>query len=51
MKIFITGIESFVGTYLRKALKKKNYSVSGLDKNKKIKSTIKFDITDKNLYT
>ena len=50
MKIFITGIESFVGTYLQKILKKKNYSVYGIDRNKKISSTIKFDITDKNLH-
>lgn len=50
MKIFITGIESFVGKYLKKVLKKKNYSVSGCDKNKKMSSTIRFNITDKNLY-
>ena len=50
MKVFITGIESFVGNYLEKILKKKKYLVYGIDKNKRKSSTIKFNITDKNLY-
>ena len=50
MKIFITGIESFVGTNLTKILKKKGYKVIGIDKNKKKNSTKKFNITDKNIY-
>jgi len=50
MKIFITGIESFVGYYLSKILKKKGYQVIGIDRNKNYSSTIKFDITNKNLH-
>jgi UDP-glucose 4-epimerase len=50
MKVFITGIESFVGTYLSETFKKKRYSVFGIDKKKSKASTVKFDITNKNLY-
>ena len=41
MKIFITGAESFVGHYLLGILKKKNYKVIGIDKNKNFSSTKK----------
>ncbi len=50
MKIFITGIESFVGHYLLKKLKKKKYKIIGIDKYKKNSSTVKLDIEDKNLH-
>jgi UDP-glucose 4-epimerase len=51
MKIFITGVESFVGHYLRNILKKKNkHQITGIDKNKNLPSTKKFDINDKDLF-
>ena len=36
MKIFITGIESFIGHYLLDILKKKKIRVLGIDNKKKI---------------
>ena len=49
MKIFITGIESFLGSFLVKYLKKQNINFSGIDLVKKNKFTKKFNINDKNL--
>lgn len=50
MKIFITGIESFVGVYLANLLRKKKYQIYGIDKKRSASSTMKCDITSKNLY-
>ena len=35
MKIFITGVESFIGRYLLDILQKKNFQVLGIDSEKK----------------
>ena len=50
MKIFITGIESFIGHYLLDILKKKKIRVLGIDNKKKNSSTKKFNINDKDLF-
>ena len=51
MKVFITGVESFIGDYLYNILKKNSsYRISGIDLIKKKKITKKIDILDKNLY-
>ena len=50
MKIFITGVESFIGNYLLDILKKKKIQVIGIDKEKKNPSTKKININSKNLF-
>ena len=50
MKIFITGIESFIGHYLLDIFKKKKIRVLGIDNKKKNSSTKKFNINDKDLF-
>lgn len=49
MKVFITGIESFLGNFLVKSLNENNIDYLGIDINKKNSSTIKFDINDPSL--
>lgn len=50
MKIFITGVESFIGHYLLDILQKKNFQVLGIDNKKKNSFTKKFNINNKNLF-
>ena len=50
MKIFITGVESFIGNHLIDILKKKKIRVLGIDNKKKKSSTKKFNINNKDLF-
>jgi len=50
MKIFVTGIESFIGIHLKIHLKKKKYKIYGIEKKKNDFTTIRFNITNKKLY-
>ena len=49
MKIFITGIESFLGESLTKQLKLSKIKFTGIDIKKTKSHTKKVDINDKNL--
>ena len=47
MKVLITGVNGFVGTYLKNFLKKKHYDIHGIDRNISQNRVFKADITDK----
>ncbi len=47
MRILITGINGFVGTYLKRFLENKSYDVFGIDRHTEKKSIFKVDITQR----